>query len=375
MEYKYGNTINSRWRSYASYTISTTELAVTVTISAGLQNAGSARYKSYNCSGYITDGTNKYTGSSKNIGGNGDGVRVNLIPSQYYTYWRTPEAYSETITFSLTSSGDTVAPGTSKGSFPVPVPARAKYTISYNANGGTGSVSAQTVYYGDMITLSDGTGLSRENYTFIGWNTEADGTGTNYSGEYFIDADLTLYAKWKPTYIKPVIQTITAYRVVDTSSTAENQDGTYVYLSFPYKGGSTAGGETQIVPKCEITINGAIVRAASNLPSGSGTFTEHYGTYSVSSAINIKVQLYDEIGTQSVTRTAQVGFSALPIDVLGDKDEGKVYLGIGGEAISGCDVALHGEDIRMSLNTNAGAGSDYEIYTALQTLGWTDCII
>ena len=376
MAYKYGNTINSRWRSYASYTISTTATQVKVTVSAGLQNVGSGRYKSYNCSGYITDGTNKYTGSSSDIGGNADGVRDGLISSKTYTYNRTTSAYSKTISFSLTSSGGTVAPGTSKGSFSVSVPALEKYTISYNANGGTGTVSTQTKYYDETITLKDGTGLSRENYTFIGWNTEADGTGTDYSAgaSYSINASLTLYARWKLTYIKPSISNAKAYRV--NSGGTPDMQGEYIYVSFNYKGGSIDGGSTYIKPTCVIKIND-IAQYSGELPNTTGIHVATYGTYSVNDTHKVSIRLYDSTGgeAQGRIRTLHIGTLVTPIDTLGDSLNNKVYVGIGGVALQGCDIALHGEDIRMSLNTNTGSGSDGEIYSALQTLGWTDCII
>jgi uncharacterized repeat protein (TIGR02543 family) len=76
------------------------------------------------------------------------------------------------------------------------------HTITYNANGGTGSVDAQPKYTGLDRTLSDGTGLSREGYTFAGWNTQADGNGTPYAAgaNYSANAAVTLYAQWTPTY-------------------------------------------------------------------------------------------------------------------------------------------------------------------------------
>ncbi len=57
-------------------------------------------------------------------------------------------------------------------------------TVAYNANSATsGSVpSSVTVYAnGSDITLSTNTGtLARTGYTFTGWNTSNDGTGTHY---------------------------------------------------------------------------------------------------------------------------------------------------------------------------------------------------
>ena len=73
------------------------------------------------------------------------------------------------------------------------------HTITYNANGGTGSVDALPKYTGLDRTLSDGTGLSREGYIFDGWATAADGNVVYGPGAtYTEDADVTLYAHWTP---------------------------------------------------------------------------------------------------------------------------------------------------------------------------------
>lgn len=75
--------------------------------------------------------------------------------------------------------------------------ARVQYTVSYNANGGTGAPSNQTKYGGINLTLSS-TIPTRNGYTFQTWNTKADGTGTNYasSATYTTNAQLSLYAIW-----------------------------------------------------------------------------------------------------------------------------------------------------------------------------------
>ncbi len=73
------------------------------------------------------------------------------------------------------------------------------YTVSYNANGGSGAPGNQTKTYGVDLTLSS-TKPTRTGYTFNGWNTNSSGTGTNYAsgGKYTGNANLTLYAKWTP---------------------------------------------------------------------------------------------------------------------------------------------------------------------------------
>lgn len=71
------------------------------------------------------------------------------------------------------------------------------YAVTYNANGGSGAPGNQIKTYGIALTLSSVT-PTRTGYTFAGWNTKSDGSGTNYSvgSSYSSNAPLTLYAKW-----------------------------------------------------------------------------------------------------------------------------------------------------------------------------------
>lgn len=73
----------------------------------------------------------------------------------------------------------------------------APFTVSYNANGGSGAPSAQDKRYDITLTLSS-TVPTRDGYTFNGWNTAADGSGNAYAAgaTYSANADLTLYAQW-----------------------------------------------------------------------------------------------------------------------------------------------------------------------------------
>lgn len=73
-----------------------------------------------------------------------------------------------------------------------------KYTVSYNANGGSGTPSNQTKIQGTNLVLSS-TKPTRSGYTFVNWNTKGDGTGKSYApgATYSTDANLTLYAIWK----------------------------------------------------------------------------------------------------------------------------------------------------------------------------------
>ena len=73
----------------------------------------------------------------------------------------------------------------------------APYSITYNANGGNGAPAADYKCYGINKTLSS-TVPTRDGYTFSGWNTEQNGSGTSYAkgATYSANASATLYAKW-----------------------------------------------------------------------------------------------------------------------------------------------------------------------------------
>lgn len=75
------------------------------------------------------------------------------------------------------------------------------YTVSYNANGGTGAPSSQIKTYGETLVLSD-VEPTKEDYLFIGWGTSADDTTVDYEagGDYTKNAAVTLYAIWVRTY-------------------------------------------------------------------------------------------------------------------------------------------------------------------------------
>ena len=79
-----------------------------------------------------------------------------------------------------------------------PTLAAATYAVTYNANGGSGTTASQTKTYGQAFTTR-ANGFSRTGYTFQGWNTKADGSGTAYAagGIYTANAAATLYAQWE----------------------------------------------------------------------------------------------------------------------------------------------------------------------------------
>jgi uncharacterized repeat protein (TIGR02543 family) len=78
------------------------------------------------------------------------------------------------------------------------------YTVKFNANGGGGTLADQNFTYDIAQNLRNNTSTNiiRTGYTFTGWNTLANGTGTGYTNNQSVinllttPGDLTLYAQW-----------------------------------------------------------------------------------------------------------------------------------------------------------------------------------
>ena len=97
------------------------------------------------------------------------------------------------------------------------------YSVTYNANGGSGAPAAQTKTYGVNLTLS-GTSPSRTGYTFLGWGTSSSATTASYQpgATYTANAALSLYAVWK-------IITYTVNYNKGSSGTGTNTSATKTY--------------------------------------------------------------------------------------------------------------------------------------------------
>lgn len=99
-----------------------------------------------------------------------------------------------------------------------------RYTITYNANGGTGTTPATQYrdHGASAITLSNGSGLSKDGYTLSRWDTNSGGTGTSYAkgASYSGNADLALFAVWTPA-----VYTITYKDQGGSAFSGEHEDG------------------------------------------------------------------------------------------------------------------------------------------------------
>ena len=124
--------------------------------------------------------------------------------------------YSASTWYDSTAKKDTgIASGGSGSGYAISqnttMTAQAKantYTISYNANGGSGTMASTTATYGSTTTISANT-FTKSGYSFAGWTTNSDGSDDGYgwtnwsgtwkyvNGQYGISGGkLVLYARW-----------------------------------------------------------------------------------------------------------------------------------------------------------------------------------
>ena len=146
------------------------------------------------------------------------------------------------------------------------------YTLSYNANGGTGSMASQTVTEGQAAKLKTNT-FTKTGYYFTGWNTKANGSGTSYSDGAYATfySNTTLYAQWQK-YADPVI----TFDKNDGSGTAATQ-------TVPY--GESATLNTNSFTRTGYTFSGWNTKA-----DGSGTAYGDGASISPSSNVTLYAQ-------------------------------------------------------------------------------------
>ena len=214
----YGSKVHNVWRAYMTYTVTTTPTQVKVSITSGLNipNDGYKSGRSFTCT---ISGTGQTTVSGSISSANRVGVLTKAIKSATYTFNRASTAQTKTIKTVLKGGGEST---TSSCSASISIPALAPATITFNANGGSGTVpSAISTYVGVANTIPSNS-LTRTGYTFNGWNTASDGSGTAYATGSTITptGDVTLYAQWKTTYVKPEIQNLLAFRTANDSGGA-----------------------------------------------------------------------------------------------------------------------------------------------------------
>ena len=143
----------------------------------------------------VTFDANTGTGSmSSQTGSSAAALTANTFTKTGYTFagWNTAAngtgtAYTDGQSYGFGADMTVYAQWTANPS--------GNHTVTFDANGGSGSMSNQTANSSTALTSNT---FTRSGYTFAGWNTAANGTGTAYTDgqSYGFGADMTVYAQW-----------------------------------------------------------------------------------------------------------------------------------------------------------------------------------
>lgn len=194
MATKYGSLKNSYWKAFMSYSTDSDSDSYTVTVSAAgpYASEGWVNYKfemDLSATGKSTSSYGPWQSKLDKYGKH-DFISGNKV----YKFEKGTSAATKTIKAAVTNKN---TGSVSTAALTVTVPALAKYTISYNANGGSGAPGSQTKYYGKTLKLST-TKPTRTGYTFKGWSKSSAGSVAFASGaSYTTNASDTLYAVWE----------------------------------------------------------------------------------------------------------------------------------------------------------------------------------
>lgn len=291
--------------------------------------------------------------------------------------------------------------GTMYVSTTISIPALTKYTIKYNANGGSGAPSSQTKYYGRTLTLSS-TKPSRTGYTFKGWATSASGSVAYAAGaSYTANASVTLYAVWQAnTYtIKynanggngaPSSQTKIYGVTLTLSSTKPTRasvvnDGTTT--TYTFKGWATSANSTTVAYAAEAkyTANSSVTLYA--VWSSASTVTEYDVTYNTNggSTVNSQVKTKGVALTLRSTIPTKNGYTFKGWGL--SEDTTTVSYAAGASYTTNADIVLYAVwtpwTHTVQFNLNGGTGSlpssftkttDVDVMITEGSISKTNCV-
>lgn len=243
--------------------------------------------------------------------------------------------------------------------------------VSYNANNGSGAPSGGTFSFGATVTVSN-TAPTRTGYTFLGWNTAANGSGTNYSAaDTFAmpNSSVTLYAKWSilqksVTYDAnggTGVDAVASYNygATVTVSTAQVSRSGYSFIGWNTladgSGTSRAASSTFTMPETDLTfyaiwsINAYTVYY--NMNGGTGSVTPQPGNYGSSVIV-------------STTVPTRLGYTFSGWNTLAPGN-GFDYTGGGTLSIPASNLTLFAKwtpiMYSVSFNANGGSGSPADV--------------
>jgi uncharacterized repeat protein (TIGR02543 family) len=213
------------------------------------------------------------------------------------------------------------------------------YTVTYNPNGAGGAPpSQQKVLQNGSVVAADKGNLTNGNKNFTGWNTAADGTGTNYSAgaALTVTANLTLYAQWLDPSVQRYTVTYHANGAGGTPPAAQAvNEGTNIAL--PGAGG--------------LTYNSKTFTGWNTAANGSGTSCTAGAAFTVNANTTFYAQWASEpVVPQGATLAEKFAY------IAGQFDNGAVYdiTVEADESLAPTTVMTGGQNVTINLRGSTG---------------------
>lgn len=172
------------------------------------------------------------------------------------------------------------------------------YTISFDANGGSGAPENQTKTYEQTLTLPS-TKPTRTNYNFLGWATSSGSSTAEYQpgGSYTNNVEATLYAVWGLAYTPPRITNVKADRCNSAGTLTE--EGTYVKVSFSW---ATDYNVSAIYIRHKVSSSSSWTTTTVSASGKVGSVNQTIGSNGISTeyVYNIQIEVRDSNGSSSV---------------------------------------------------------------------------
>jgi uncharacterized repeat protein (TIGR02543 family) len=203
------------------------------------------------------------------------------------------------------------ASGSSSATGYISIGTKPSWTVSYNANGGSGAPGNQTRWYDETINLSNQR-PTRPNYEFLGWATSSNGGVAYTPGARFAqDGNQTLYAVWKQSFVAPTITSISAWR--SDSSGVIQADGSYAKIEVKWRVDNTI--DTNNIG-LTMKISGDVT-SSDNISGLSGTFTKIFSDIDTARTYTFVATLADKHLSASSTATIGPAFYLMDMNPQG----------------------------------------------------------
>ena len=262
-----------------------------------------------------------------------DGVYGKDIPTNENVYLTYTNANDQSVTMGKDVIGD-----------PKVDIAAPTFTVTYNANGGSGTApvdSSSPYEINSEVTILGQGDLTMEGHNFTGWNTEADGTGKSYAAGAKIEKlteNVILYAQWTKqkftvTWMNGTTQLETDKDVPygatpeyngNEPTKAEDENNTYTFLGWNTDQNATTKLET--LPNVTADVTYYAIFSATAIPKYTLTYKANGGSGAPAAVSDNKAgDTVDLNYSNQPTHAQQDGKNVIFIGWTETNDSGKVY--------------------------------------------------